>query len=128
MILRDSFLDIESLLLALLHGNTLYFSLSLTRKRKKIIVTFVGSCQAQGIRAVRETIGPRKKCILLIPRTSCTSSTLIFNRNTEGKWELRSIIICIKLGSVAGPVIQANGRLSFEDDVRSGSLLYCVSQ
>ena len=32
------------------------------------------------------------------------------------------------LGSVAGPVIQANGRLSFEDDLRSGGLLYCVSQ
>jgi hypothetical protein len=28
-----------------------------------------------------------------------------------------------KLGSVAGPVIQANGRLSFEDDLRSGGLL-----
>ena len=56
MILRDSFLDIESLLLALLHGNTLYFSLSLTRKIKKIIVTFVGSCQAQGIRAVSKQI------------------------------------------------------------------------
>ena len=33
-----------------------------------------------------------------------------------------------ELGSVAGPVIQANGRLSFEDDLRSGGLLYCVSQ
>ena len=30
--------------------------------------------------------------------------------------------------SVAGPVIQANGRQSFEDDLRSGGLLYCVSQ
>ena len=30
----------------------------------------------------------------------------------------------LKLGSVAGPVIQANGRLSFEDDLRSGGLLY----
>ena len=66
---------------------------NIQEKLEKIIVTFVGSCQAQGIRAVRETIGPRKKCILLIPRTSCTSSTLIFNRNTEGKWELLSIIM-----------------------------------
>ena len=32
------------------------------------------------------------------------------------------------MGSVAGPVIQANGRLSFEDGLRSGGLLYCVSQ
>ena len=28
-----------------------------------------------------------------------------------------------KLESVAGPVIQANGRLTFEDDLRSGGLL-----
>ena len=27
------------------------------------------------------------------------------------------------MGSVAGPVIQANGRLTFEDDLRSGGLL-----
>ena len=32
------------------------------------------------------------------------------------------------LGSVVGPVIQANGRLSVEDDSKSGCLLYCVSQ
>ena len=29
-----------------------------------------------------------------------------------------------KLGSVAGPVIQANGRLIFEDNLSSGGLLY----
>ena len=29
-----------------------------------------------------------------------------------------------KLKSVTGPVIQANGRLTFEDDLRSGGLLY----
>ena len=33
-----------------------------------------------------------------------------------------------ELGSAAGPVIQANRRLSFEDDLRSGGLLYCVLQ
>ena len=33
-----------------------------------------------------------------------------------------------KLGSVVGPVIQENGSLSFEDDLKSGDLLYCVSQ
>ena len=38
------------------------------------------------------------------------------------------IFIVIKLGSVAGPVIQANGRLTFEDDLRSGGLLYTVNQ
>ena len=32
-----------------------------------------------------------------------------------------------KLGSVAGPVIQENGRLSFEDDLRSGGLLCFIS-
>ena len=33
-----------------------------------------------------------------------------------------------KLGSVAGLVIQANGRLTFEDDLRSGGLLYFTTQ
>ena len=33
-----------------------------------------------------------------------------------------------KLGSVAGPVIQANGRLEFEDGLRTGVLLHCVSR
>ena len=32
------------------------------------------------------------------------------------------------MGSVVSPVIQANVRLSFEDDLRSGGLLNCVSQ
>ena len=31
------------------------------------------------------------------------------------------------LGSVAGPVIKANEKLSFEDDLRFGGLLFCVS-
>ena len=35
---------------------------------------------------------------------------------------------CLQLGSVAGPVIQANGRLTFEDDLRSGGLLYFTTQ
>ena len=30
-------------------------------------------------------------------------------------------------GSVAGPVIQENGRLTFEDDLRSGGLLCFIS-
>ena len=34
----------------------------------------------------------------------------------------------LELGSVAGPVIQANGRLTFEDDLRSGGLLYFTTQ
>ena len=33
-----------------------------------------------------------------------------------------------KLGSVAGPVIQANGRLTYEDDLRSGGLLCLTTQ
>ena len=37
------------------------------------------------------------------------------------------LVIC-KLGSVAGPVIQANGRLTFEDDLRSGGLLCFTTQ
>ena len=37
-------------------------------------------------------------------------------------------LIGIQLESVAGPVIQANGRLTFEDDLRSGGLLYFTTQ
>ena len=33
-----------------------------------------------------------------------------------------------KLGSVAGPVILANGSLTFEDDLRSGGLLSFITQ
>ena len=33
-----------------------------------------------------------------------------------------------KLGSDAGPVIQTNGRLTFEDDLISGGLLYFITQ
>ena len=40
----------------------------------------------------------------------------------------RSIDDDCKVGSVAGHVIQAIGRLKFEDDLRSGDLFYCVSQ
>ena len=36
-------------------------------------------------------------------------------------------ILHVKLGSVVGPVIQANGRLTFEDDLRSGGLLCFIS-
>mgnify|MGYP001418947778 CR=1 FL=1 len=36
--------------------------------------------------------------------------------------------ICMdELGSVAGAVIQANGRLTIEDDLRSGGLLCFIS-
>ena len=34
----------------------------------------------------------------------------------------------LKMGYFAGPIIQANGRLKFEDDLRSGGLFYCASQ
>ena len=34
----------------------------------------------------------------------------------------------LKLGTVTGSVIQANGRLTFEDDLRSGGQLYFTTQ
>ena len=43
-------------------------------------------------------------------------NNIIYVENTE------------QLGFVAGPVIQANGRLIFEDDLRSGGLLYFTTQ
>ena len=33
-----------------------------------------------------------------------------------------------KLGSVVGPVIQANERLTLQDDLRSGGLLFFTTQ
>ena len=42
--------------------------------------------------------------------------------------KLSSMPFDMKLGSVVGPVIQANGRMNFENDLRFGGLLYCVSQ
>ena len=49
----------------------------------------------------------------------------IFQPITSKLWNADQL----KLGSVAGPVIQANGRLKFEDDLRSGGLLYfCTEQ
>ena len=38
-------------------------------------------------------------------------------------FEMRKVTLAIELGSESGPVIQANGRLTFEDDLRSGGLL-----
>ena len=34
---------------------------------------------------------------------------------------------CAWIRSVVGPVIQANGKLSFEDDLRSGGLEACLT-
>ena len=42
-------------------------------------------------------------------------------------FEMRKIALAIELGSESGPVIQANGRLTFEDDSRSGGLLCFIS-
>ena len=36
-------------------------------------------------------------------------------------------ILIIQLGPVVGPVIQADGRLTFEDELRSGGLLYLTT-
>ena len=48
-----------------------------------------------------------------------------FKISTENSlpFKLTLLTIDMKLGSVTGPVIQANGRLTFEDDLRSGGLL-----
>ena len=59
-----------------------------------------------------------------VPKLSTTSSNiakLLF------QFIQMNIISTQKLGSLAGPVIQANGRLTFEDDLRSGGLLCFIS-
>ena len=48
--------------------------------------------------------------------------------NVCTKLKIVGISLIHKLGSVGGPVIQANGRLTFEDDLRSGGLLYFNTQ
>jgi hypothetical protein len=42
--------------------------------------------------------------------------------------EFEYFIVQVFIKSVAGPVIQANGRLTFEDDLRSGGQLYFTTQ
>ena len=42
----------------------------------------------------------------------------------EHIWLISDLVM---LGTVEGPVFQANGRLKFKDDVRSGCLFYYVS-
>ena len=44
----------------------------------------------------------------------------------QGTWVLIEFIT--KLGSIADPVIQAKGRLTFENDLRSGGLLCFTTQ
>ena len=47
----------------------------------------------------------------------------LLSKNKVERYEMKK-----KLGFVASPVIQANGRLTFEDDLRSGGLLYFTTQ
>ena len=48
--------------------------------------------------------------------------------STQIVWNQKLLFFFLSsLGSVAGPVIQANGLVSFKDDLRSGGLFYCVS-
>ena len=62
---------------------------------------------------------------------SCVHKTLLWleleRNNNKRSTTLVWSWFC-KLGSVAGPVIQANGRLEFEDGLRTGVLLHCVSR
>ena len=54
---------------------------------------------------------------------------IIFDsRNTNCHIKIQKIDhkVDYELGSVAGPVIQANGRMTFEDDLSSGGLLYIL--
>jgi len=67
------------------------------------------------------------KALIKLSKVSWTSqlSYEILRSSLERKFDKKNF----KLGSVAaGPVIQANGRLTFEDDLRSGGLLYFTTQ
>ena len=50
--------------------------------------------------------------------------TLNMGTGEKSEWVYKNFN---ELGSVAGPVIQANGRLTFEDDLRSRGLLCFIS-
>ena len=56
----------------------------------------------------------------------CGFSRLVYHRNHY--FGLGSIPIPNSWVRLRGPVIQANGRLTFEDDLRSGGLLYFTTQ
>ena len=67
-------------------------------------------------------------------RRSRSTIEIYFEGKCIGIWRRESNPVCFlkkhfysyaKFGSVTGPVIQANGRMIFEDDLRSGGLLYC---
>jgi hypothetical protein len=61
---------------------------------------------------------------MLTPLTSAAES----NQKVVNQKLCKTVFILdAHLGSVAGPVIQANGRLTFEDDLRSGGLLHFIS-
>ena len=62
------------------------------------------------------------RCLFVFGRLSLTKTTQIVYITVVRRSKNA------KLGSVAGPVIQANGKLTFEDDLRSGGLLYFTSQ
>ena len=54
---------------------------------------------------------------------------LFMKQNLVGFICTFSLLISLSImGSVAGPVIKANGRLTFEDDLRSGGPLCFITQ
>ena len=68
-----------------------------------------------------------------MPQRLATTKTREISGKNHKVWRFQALRKCQKnaveeLGSVVGPVIQANVRLSFDYDLSSGGLLYCVSQ
>ena len=77
-------------------------------------------------------IGPiriRSLEMVSILQATRTTSYLLFGQTLVHTCSNTLVLSWLyKLGSVAGPVIQANGRLEFEDGLRTGVLLHCVSR
>ena len=65
-------------------------------------------------------------CGLVDAKIRASDKNLPVHNNRHSNTLVLSLLY--KLGSVAGPVIQANGRLEFEDGLRTGVLLHCVSR
>ena len=82
-----------------------------------------------GHKVVTNLLRPSAQCVLIFFEVAF--SFIFFTNSSRQKcnWKIsKAYQNWIKLGSVAGPVIQANGRLTFEDDLRSGGLLYFTTQ
>ena len=82
-----------------------------------------------GHKVVTNLLRPSAQCVLIFFEVAFSFIFFTHSSRQKCNWKIsKAYQNWIKMGSVAGPVIQANGRLTFEDDLRSGGLLYFTTQ